>query len=146
MVLYDMFFDLTRFEMHLWDRINDALRAEIDVPLGRFEALLVMRRLGPCRILDVSRELALTVGGTSKLVDRLEMSGLCIRMPNPADRRSSLIALNHKAGVIIDRGEAVIESTLQDSLSAHLTNEEIASLRSQLRALRRAINDPTPVG
>ena len=44
--LYDVFFDLTRTEMQLWDHIDDALRAEIDVPLGRFEALLVLRRLG----------------------------------------------------------------------------------------------------
>jgi DNA-binding MarR family transcriptional regulator len=139
MGLYDVFFDLTRLEIHLWDRIDEALRAEIEVPLGRFEALLVMHRLGPCRVLDVSRELALTVGGTSKLVDRLEATGLCARMPNPDDRRSSLIALDDRAGAVIERGEAVIEATLQAQLGEHLGADEIASLRSQLGALRRGI-------
>lgn len=143
MSLYDVFFDLTRAEMHLWDHIDDALRAEIDVPLGRFEALLVLRRLGPCRILDVSRELALTVGGTSKLIDKLETTGLCLRAPNPDDRRSSLITLAETAPTVIDRGEAVIETTLRSHLDAHLTADEITALRGALRALRRATNEPS---
>jgi DNA-binding MarR family transcriptional regulator len=140
MSLYDVFFDLTRVEIHLWDRLDEALRAEIDVPLGRFEALLVLRRLGPCRILDVSRELALTVGGTSKLVDKLETTGLCLRAPNPDDRRSSLITLHTTAPAIIDRGEEVIEAALRSHLDAHLSDDEITALRSALRALRRATN------
>jgi DNA-binding MarR family transcriptional regulator len=140
MRLYDVFFDLTRVEMHLWDALEGALRAEIDVPLGRFEALLVMRRLGPCRVLDVSQELALSVGGTSKLIDKLETTGLCLRTPNPDDRRSSLITLSDDAFGIIDRGEAVIESTLRTRLGGHLSDDEIAALRSALRALRRAAN------
>lgn len=138
MSLYDVFFDLTRVEIHLWDRIDEALRAEIDVPLGRFEALLVLRRLGPCRVLDVSRELALTVGGTSKLVDKLETTGLCLRTPNPDDRRSSLITLHETAPAVLDRGEAVIEDTLRAHLGAHLGDDEVAALRVTLRALRRA--------
>lgn len=138
--LYDVFFDLTRAEMHLWDQIDDALRAEITVPLGRFEALLVLRRLGPCRILDISRELALTIGGTSKLIDKLETTGLCQRTPNPDDRRSSLITLAEIAPAVIDRGEVVIEETLRSHLDAYLTGDEIAVLRSALRALRRATN------
>jgi DNA-binding MarR family transcriptional regulator len=140
MGLYDVFFDLTRVEMHLWDRIDEALRDAIDVPLGRFEALLVMRRLGPCRILDVSRELALTVGGTSKLVDKLESTGFCARTPNPEDRRSSLIALTDGGRIAVDDGETVIESTLQSLLGAHLEADDVADLRRQLRALRRATN------
>jgi DNA-binding MarR family transcriptional regulator len=140
MSLYDVFFDLTRVEMHLWDALEGALRAEIDVPLGRFEALLVMRRLGPCRVLDVSQELALSVGGTSKLIDKLETTGLCLRTPNPDDRRSSLITLSEDAFGVIDRGEAVIESALRARLGAHLSDDEIAALRSALRALRRAAN------
>jgi DNA-binding MarR family transcriptional regulator len=140
MSLYDVFFDLTRVEMHLWDALEAELRAEIDVPLGRFEALLVMRRLGPCRVLDVSQELALSVGGTSKLIDKLETTGLCLRTPNPDDRRSSLITLSDDASGIIDRGEAVVESALRTRLGSHLSDDEIATLRCALRALRRAGN------
>jgi DNA-binding MarR family transcriptional regulator len=138
MRLYDVFFDLTRLEIHLWDQVDDALRAEVDIPLGRFEAMLVMRRLGPCRIQDVSRELSLTVGGTSKLVDRLEESGFCAREPHPDDRRSSLISLTGDAHGVLERGNLAIESTLQTTLGAQLTDEELSTFRRQLRKLRRA--------
>ncbi|MGA1811123.1 MarR family transcriptional regulator [Frondihabitans sp. 4ASC-45] len=142
MSLYDVFFALTRVEIHLWDRVDEALRAEVDVPLGRFEALLVVRRLGPCRILDISRELVVTVGGTSKLVDRLEETGLCVRAPNPNDRRSSLITLSESAAAVLERGEAVIEATLRSHLGAHLGGDELAALLGSLRVVRRGAESP----
>jgi DNA-binding MarR family transcriptional regulator len=138
MSLYGIFYDLTRLEMQLWDRVDTALRAAVDVPLGRFEALLVMRRLGPCRIQDVSRELSLTVGGTSKLVDRLEATGLCARAANPDDRRSSLITLTDRALPLVEDGEAVIESTLRTLLGATLPAKDLTALGAQLHRLRHA--------
>jgi DNA-binding MarR family transcriptional regulator len=138
MNLYEIFYDLTRLEMQLWDRVDAALRDAIDVPLGRFEALLVLRRLGPCRIQDISRELSLTVGGTSKLIDRLEATGLCTRTANPDDRRSSLITLTDQALPLLDDGEAVIESTLAALLGTTLPAEELTNLGTQLHRLRDA--------
>lgn len=137
MGLYEMFFDLTRLEIHLWERVDLALRAGCGITLGRVEAMLVMRRLGTCRVQDVSRELSVTVGGTSKLVDRIEESGYCTRSPNPGDRRSSLIELTAAAGPLIERAEAVIEAALQASLGGHLADEELETLGRQLGRLRR---------
>jgi hypothetical protein len=44
-------------------------------------------------VFDIAEELSLTVGGTSKLVDRIEAAGHCVRRANPDDRRSSIIEL-----------------------------------------------------
>jgi len=62
-----------------------------------------------CRVYDIATELSSTTGGTSKLVDRIEASGYCRRLPNPADRRSSLLELTEEgqrmlaeAGVAFD--------------------------------------------
>lgn len=137
MRLHDVFFHLTRLEISLWDRVDQALRSECDIPLGRFEAMVVMRRLGTCRIQDVSRELALTVGGTSKLVDRIEASGYCVRGPNPNDRRSSLIALTDSAESLIERGEAAIESALREAFGSRLSADEVQSLGTLLSRLGR---------
>jgi DNA-binding MarR family transcriptional regulator len=135
MALYDVFSDLTRLETRLWDRVDASLRAEIEVPLGRFEAMLVMRRLGPCRVLDVADALAITVGGASKLIDRLSASGFCTRLPNPADQRSSLLVLAPAVLPLLERGQSVIEVTLHETLGAHLSADGIKVLRSQLHAL-----------
>ncbi len=142
MNLYEVFFDLTRLEIQLWDQIDQALLEECGITLGRVEAMLVMRRLGTCRVQDVSRELLVTVGGTSKLVDRIEASGYCTRTPNPDDRRSSLITLTPAAEPLLSRAETVIETTLRATLGEHLAEDEIQTFGSQLGRLRRLI-DPT---
>jgi len=48
----------------------------------------VMSKYPACRVFDIKEELSITVGGTSKLVDRIEAAGLCRRRANPDDRRA----------------------------------------------------------
>ena len=69
--------------MELFDvlvRYEVALRSAVDREAGRLNQ-------------DLSDDIGITVGAASKLVDRLERDGLVSKGPNPADRRSSLIAL-----------------------------------------------------
>ena len=89
----ELFHDLIRFETELWDAVDRRLRVAVDLPLSWFEPMIVIDRAEACRVNDIADELSITVGGTSKLVDRIESAGLCRRRPNPDDRRSSLIAL-----------------------------------------------------
>jgi DNA-binding MarR family transcriptional regulator len=91
--LRELFSDLVRFETELWDAVDEHLRTEVELPLNWFEPMLVIDQLAGCRVHDIAEALSITVGGTSKLVDRIESAGLCRRRPNPDDRRSSLITL-----------------------------------------------------
>lgn len=88
-----LFDDVIRFETELWDAVDERLRADAGLALSWFEPMTVIDRHTLCRVNDISDSLSITVGGTSKLVDRLEAAGLCVRRPNPDDRRSSLISL-----------------------------------------------------
>jgi MarR family transcriptional regulator, organic hydroperoxide resistance regulator len=62
------------------------LRSEFGLPLTHFEPMSVMDRLPRCRVYDITTELGITTGGTSKVVDRIEASGYCRRLPNTAAR------------------------------------------------------------
>ena len=88
-----LFDDLIRFETELWDAVDARLRSDAELALSWFEPMTIIDRLGACRVNDIADTLSITVGGTSKLVDRIEAAGLCERRPNPDDRRSSLISL-----------------------------------------------------
>jgi len=88
-----VFHDLVRFETELWDAIDVRLRTDVELPLSWFEPMLIIDQLESCRVYDIAEALSITVGGTSKLVDRIEAAGLCQRRPNPDDRRSSVIRL-----------------------------------------------------
>jgi DNA-binding MarR family transcriptional regulator len=87
--------DLIRLEIVLWERIDARLRAEHDLPLAYFESLYFIARSPEksLRVGDLALALRVTVGGTSKLVDRIERAGLIRRDSDPADRRASRVAL-----------------------------------------------------
>ncbi len=88
-----VFSELVRLETELWNAIDARLRSAHELPLSRFEPMQVISRRDSCRVNDIALELAITVGGASKLVDRIEAAGHCRRTPNPRDRRSSIITL-----------------------------------------------------
>src|SRR3954451_23658293 len=87
--------DLIRLEIALWDRIDARLQESHELPLAFFESLLFISRAprGSMRVGDLARALHVTVGGTSKLVDRIERAGLIARAPDPDDRRASRVVL-----------------------------------------------------
>jgi DNA-binding MarR family transcriptional regulator len=107
-----LFRDLVRLEIVLWNAVEARLVAECTLPLGRFEVLQVIGASGPCRVGDISDELEITWGGTSKIVDRLEASGLCRRRPNPDDKRSSLITLTKEGERLLVKAQGLVEDEL----------------------------------
>ena len=134
-----LFSDLVRLETELWDLVDDRLRSDHDLPLSWFEPMQVMDRVTDCRVADIAEALSITVGGTSKLVDRLEMAGLCTRRPNPDDARSSLLALTPDGRRRLDAARASFEGELEAWLGAALPWERLDSLASNLRDVRRHI-------
>lgn len=137
-----LFEQLVRFQIELWNAADARLRAELGTTLGNLESMRVIDARGTCRVNDIAEDLVITVGGASKLVDRLEASGTCVRSANPDDRRSSLIELT-------DTGrEQLAQATrvLVDELGAWfggVTDDTVESLTSTLTALRKAAPELT---
>jgi DNA-binding MarR family transcriptional regulator len=115
--------DLIRLEIALWDRVDTRLQASHGLPLAFFEPLLLISRApaGSMRVGDLARALRITVGGTSKLVDRIERAGLIAREPDPDDRRASRVALTtagkRKLTAAVKTYEAEVGSILGGVLS-----------------------------
>ena len=79
--------------------------------------LAMLDQLGPTEVRAVSRigeagqatpkmlatALEMTTGAVTAILDRLEHAGLLRRLPNPADRRSTLIELTDAGKVVSDR-------------------------------------------
>jgi DNA-binding MarR family transcriptional regulator len=62
-----------------------------------------------------------TVGGTSKLVDRIERAGFLARQPDPDDRRASRVKLTaagrRKLATAVKSYEAEVDSILRGVLT-----------------------------
>jgi DNA-binding MarR family transcriptional regulator len=137
-----LFEQLVRYQIELWNAVDARLRSELGRTLGNLESMRVINARGTCRVNDIADDLIITVGGASKLVDRLEAFGLCARSANPDDRRSSLVELTDKGRGELARSTLVLEAELAarfESLSA----ESLDTLTSILTTLRRAAPELT---
>ena len=133
-----LFNDIIRFEIELWNAIDARLKSEFGLPLTHFEPMAVMDGLPGCRVYDIARELGITTGGTSKLVDRIEASGYCRRLPNPADRRSSLLELTPEGRRIFAEAGAAFDEELQARLGAAVPERTLRQFAVTLTRLRAA--------
>ncbi|WP_112133408.1 MarR family winged helix-turn-helix transcriptional regulator [Glycomyces dulcitolivorans] len=95
--------DLVRLEIVLWDRVDARLKADHELPLPYFEALHMFAPDpdASLRIGDLAGRLRISVGGASKLADRVVASGLLRRDPDPDDRRASRVALTPEGRAIL---------------------------------------------
>jgi MarR family transcriptional regulator, organic hydroperoxide resistance regulator len=141
--LKELFNDLIRFEIELWNAVDARLRLEHDLQLTWFEPMQVIARREACRVNDIAEALSITIGGTSKLVDRIEESGYCVRRPNPDDRRSSIIELTAAGRRLLESASESFEAELERRLGSVLDAGALSAFASSLSLLRRAREDQT---
>jgi DNA-binding MarR family transcriptional regulator len=136
--LRQLFNDIIRFEIELWNAVDARLRNDFGLPLVLFEPMSVIERVPRCRVYDIAAELGVTTGGTSKLVDRIEARGYCRRLPNPADRRSSLLELTPSGRQMLVEAGAAFDEELQRWLAAAVPERTLRQFGSTLARLRAA--------
>jgi DNA-binding MarR family transcriptional regulator len=141
--LTSMFTDLVRLETRLYNVLDARLKAEHGLPLGQFEFLRVIAARGNARVYDLAHDIAITVGATSKAVDRLESAGRCRRTANPHDRRSSLVELTPAGAEILAAATPTVEAELNTWVGSVLPAANLERLATMLSMLRqRAESDP----
>ncbi|MFG1603427.1 MarR family winged helix-turn-helix transcriptional regulator [Actinoplanes sp. NPDC049265] len=130
-----LFDDVVRVEIELWDAVDRRLRERFGLPVGRFQTMRVIAAgRDDLRVQDIAATMAVTVGGISKLVDRIEAAGHCVRTANPADRRSSFIAITPGGRELVDQAEQVLAEELTRLLPADGL-DELATTMATLRTV-----------
>ena len=136
--LRQLFNDIIRFEIELWNAVDARLKSEFSLPLTHFEPMVVIDELPGCRVYDIASKLGISTGGTSKLVDRIEANGYCRRLPNPADRRSSLLELTPEGKRLLDEARVGFDEELQRWLGAAVPERTLRQFAATLTRLRAA--------
>jgi DNA-binding MarR family transcriptional regulator len=136
--LLDLFHQLVRFETELWNAVDARLRGDFDLPLSRLEPMQVIARHPSCRVNDIAEELSITIGGTSKLVDRIEAAGYCVRRANPDDGRSSVIELTAAGRRVLAKAAKAFEDELQNRIGSAISARSLQQLYSSIVKLRAA--------
>jgi DNA-binding MarR family transcriptional regulator len=139
--------DLIRVEIVLWDRINARLRQEHNLSLAFFESLYFIGRSpdGSLRVGDLARALRITVGATSKLVDRIEAAELIRRELDVDDRRASRVALTDAGRDALAAASITYTTELATVLNATLTADEQQLLHTLVKRLLTAADKGEPL-
>lgn len=126
---------------HLADaRIRLVLRRS-GLDRGALDVLATLRRSGPPYRLtptELYRELVLTSGAVTHRVDALARAGLVERVPDPGDRRSSLVALTARGAAVADDAMAA-HMRCEAELAAALDEPDRRALAALLRDLLLAM-------
>lgn len=139
-----LFSELVRLETELWDAVEGRLRRDFGLTLPFFEFLQVISQNAACRVQDIAAELSITVGGTSKIVDRIEAAGYCVRTANPRDRRSSIITLTPAGKRLLPKLTAAVDDELCSRLGAGLSTGALGQLIETLTTLRASVRAADP--
>ena len=137
-----LFGDLVRLETELWNRVEARVQQAHGVPLAWVEIMQVVGATADCRVLDIARVLSITVGGASKVVDKVEAAGLCRRQPNPTDGRSNLILLTEPGEALLEAANVTFVGALATYVGAAAPAGELARLSVTLRRLRHHLTIP----
>ncbi|WTW23418.1 MarR family transcriptional regulator [Streptomyces sp. NBC_00019] len=134
--LKPLFDAVIRLETEVWNGVDSALRAACDLPMTWLDILRMLERTDGCRVQDMAQEFAITIGGASKVVDRVEKAGYCARRANPEDRRSSIVELTPAGRQILDKALRVFDEELRRRFGPALDDGEAEKLTATLTRLR----------
>lgn len=137
--LVGLFNEVIRFETELWNVVDKRLRLVYDLPLTWFELMQVMNRTPRCRVNDIVEALSITVGGTSKLVDRIEAAGLCQRQPDPEDKRSSLLELTAAGREKLTDATQTFREELEIRIGSTVSQRSLAQFAATVQKLRQGL-------
>ena len=144
--LRKLYSDLVRLEIELWDAVDRRLRETPGISMGDFDVMQVVERTASCRVYDIAEQLSITVGGTSKAVDRLEARGHLARRSNPGDRRSSIVELTRSGAEVFATACRVVDDELELRLGSALPADSLAHLGSLIARIRSGLAEPPEAG
>jgi DNA-binding MarR family transcriptional regulator len=139
--LASLFSDLIRLETELWDLVAARLRRDHDLAMSWFEPMHVIDSTPNCRVVDIAEALSITIGGTSKLVDRIENAGWCERSANPDDGRSSTIELTQAGRRLLTAAQRTLTDEIGIRLAEPLSTNELQRFTRTVRKLRTSIHE-----
>lgn len=118
--------------------IDEDVTAEWDVPLGWFDVLAGLQRLGGrARPSDLAVELRLVRSSLSRRLDRLEEEGWVARHqpPNVDDHRAVVVVLTRRGRTLWREMNITYRRAVQSRISSLLADHDVSDLRRILAAI-----------
>ncbi len=125
-------------------KIDEALVAEWQVPLGWFDVLAALQRMGgQARPSELAAELRLVRSSLSRRLDRLEEEGWVARSRPTGrdDHRAVLVELTARGRTLWREMNGTYRRALQQHMSGLLSDVDVGDLRRILTNLAAGLDD-----
>ncbi|MCP3992332.1 MAG: MarR family transcriptional regulator [Actinomycetia bacterium] len=109
----------------LASEIERRLRESTQLRLADHEALLALAASkAPMRMTELAEQLAMTRGGITKVVDRLEHLGYVQRQADATDRRSLIVSSTQTGRAAQEQSTPIVDEAIAELWGTHLSTEE----------------------
>src|SRR5665811_26977 len=116
---------LVRTYARLWDRIEAQIRRDHGMTIARYDVLTNVEMAGGrLGLSELASTIVLSPSGLSKLLDRMEASGLLRREPDPRDARSTFSQLTPRGRALVRKARARHHAWLQQAFGDVLDDRD----------------------
>jgi DNA-binding MarR family transcriptional regulator len=120
---------LVRTHARLWDRVEAQMRRHHGLTMARYDVLAqLVNAGGRVGLSDLAASVLLTQSGLSKLLDRMERSGLVRRDPDPRDARSAFAVITPRGRSLVEEARQGHHDLLQRMFGDVLDDRDLADL------------------
>jgi len=120
---------LVRTHTQLWDQVEAQMRRDYGLTMARYDVLahldLAGGRLG---LSELAASIMLSPSGLSKLLDRMESSGLVRRDPDPRDARAAFAAITPHGRSLVRKAREGHHDFMQRTFGDALDDHDLADL------------------
>ena len=118
-------------------RLEERLQKETNLSWAEFELLMRLQisAAHPPQMSEIAAQLVGSPSGTTRIADRLERNGLIVRETPRENRRIVRVQLTDRGRHVLAQADETFRTALQDAFGDHLTESEVAELRTLLRKL-----------
>ena len=127
---------LVRTHTRLWDTIEEQMRRDHGLTMARYDVLAQLDGAGGrLRLGELAEAIALSPSGLSKLLDRMDASGLIRRRPDPDDQRAAFAAITPRGRALVRTARNGHHALLRRAFADTLTDRDLADLTRIMKKL-----------
>lgn len=120
---------LLRTHTRFWDQIEAQMRREHGLTMARYDVLAQLDMAGGrLGLSELAAAIALSPSGLSKLLDRMDASGLVRRDPDPDDARAAFATITPRGRALARSARASHHELLRRTFASALNDRDIADL------------------
>ncbi len=118
-----------RTHARLWDRVEAHMKRDTGLTMPRYDVLMQIDlaggRLG---LTELASTIILSPSGLSKLLDRMEATGLLLREPDPQDARSTYARITPAGRSLVRKARRSHHEWLQRNFADALDDRDVSDL------------------